>query len=310
MYDIVITEFIDQPAVDDLSRDFKVHYDKTLADRPDEIARLAADVPALIVRNRTQVRGALLAGCTKLKAIGRLGVGLDNIDINECTRRGIQVYPATGANSVSVAEYVIAAMLVGMRNVWQANAAVLAGKWPRNDLMFGEVAGKRLGLIGFGGIGRAVAQRARALDVDLCAYDPAVKADDPAWKQYGVARVDLDTLFRTSDIVSLHVPLTPQTRNLIGAGAMAKMKPTAFIINTARGGIVDEAALAAALKARKLGGAALDVFDEEPLPKGSVLDGVPNLLLTPHIAGVTHEANARVSTVTAQNIRRALGALK
>jgi (S)-sulfolactate dehydrogenase len=310
MYDIVITEFIDQPAVDDLSRDFRVHYDKTLADRPDEIARLAADVPALIVRNRTQVRGTLLAGCTKLKAIGRLGVGLDNIDMDECARRGIRVYPATGANSVSVAEYVIAAMLVGMRNVWQANGAVLAGKWPRNDLMFGEVAGKRLGLIGFGGIGRAVAQRAMALDVELCAYDPAVKADDPAWKQYGVVRVDLDTLFRTSDIISLHVPLTPETRNLINADAMAKMKPTAFIINTARGGIVDEAALAAALKAKKLGGAALDVFDEEPLPKGSVLDGAPNLLLTPHVAGVTHEANARVSTVTAQNIRRALGSLK
>lgn len=309
MYDIVITEFIDQSAVDDLSRDFKVHYDKTLVDRPDELVRLAADAPALIVRNRTQVRGALLAGCRKLKAVGRLGVGLDNIDMDECARRGIQVFPATGANSVSVAEYVIAAMLVGVRNVWQASAAVLSGKWPRNDLMFGEVAGRRLGLIGFGGIGRAVARRAKALDVDVCAYDPALKPDDPVWKEYGVTRVDLDTLLRTSDIVSLHVPLTPQTRNLIDARAMATMKPTAFIINTARGGIVDEAALAAALKAEKLGGAVFDVFDKEPLPNGSVLDGVPNLLLTPHIAGVTHEANRRVSTVTAANIRRALGAV-
>jgi (S)-sulfolactate dehydrogenase len=310
MPDIVITEFIDQSAVDDLSRDFKVHYDRTLVDRPDDIVRLAADAPALIVRNRTQVRGGLLAGCRNLKFIGRLGVGLDNIDVEECARRKIQVFPATGANSVSVAEWTIAAMLVGLRNVWQANGAVLAGKWPRNDLMFGEVAGKRLGLIGFGGIGRAVAQRARALELEVCAYDPAVKADDPAWKQYSTARVDLDALFRTSDIVSVHVPLTPATRNLIDAKAMAQMKPTAFIINSARGGIVDEAALAAALKARKLGGAALDVFDQEPLPKGSVFEGVPNLLLTPHVAGVTHEANARVSTVTAANIRRALGAPK
>jgi (S)-sulfolactate dehydrogenase len=309
MVDIVITEFVDQWAVDDLSRNYKVHYDKTLVDRPDEIARIAADAPALIVRNRTQVRGAVLAGCRKLKAIGRLGVGLDNIDMDECARRNIQVYPAIGANSVSVAEWVIAAMLVGVRNVWQANAAVLAGKWPRNDLMFGEVAGKRLGLIGFGGIGRAVAQRAQALEVEICAYDPAVKADDPAWKLYGVTRVDLDTLFRTSDFISLHVPLTPETRNLIDAAAMAKMKPTAFILNSARGGTIDEEALAAALKAKKLGGAALDVFDKEPLQKGSVLDGVPNLLLTPHIAGVTQEANARVSTVTVANIRRALGAL-
>jgi (S)-sulfolactate dehydrogenase len=310
MYDIVITEFVDQWAVDDLSRDYKVHYDKTLVDRPDDIARIAADAPALIVRNRTQVRGSVLARCKKLKAIGRLGVGLDNIDMDECTRRGIQVFPATGANSVSVAEYVIAALLVGMRNVWQANAAVLAGKWPRNELMFGEVAGKRLGLIGFGGIGRVVAQRAKALEVELCAYDPAVKADDPAWNQYGTARVDLDTLFRTSDIISLHVPLTPATRNLIDAKAIAKMKPTTFIINSARGGIIDEDALAAALKAKKLGGAALDVFDKEPLQKGSALDGAPNLLLTPHIAGVTQEANARVSAVTVANIRRALGALK
>lgn len=310
MYDIVITEFIDQWAVDDISRDYKVHYDKTLVDRPEEIARIAAEAPALIVRNRTQVRGAVLAGCRKLKAIGRLGVGLDNIDMDECARRGIKVYPATGANSVSVAEYTIAAMLVGVRNVWQANAAVLAGKWPRNDLMFGEVAGKRLGLIGFGGIGRAVAQRAKALEVDICAYDPAVKADDPAWKQYGTARVDLETLFRTSDFISLHVPLTPETRNLIDAKAMATMKPTAIIINSARGGIIDEDALAAALRAKKLGGAALDVFDKEPLQKGSVLEDVPNLLLTPHIAGVTQEANARVSSVTVANIRRALGGAK
>jgi (S)-sulfolactate dehydrogenase len=310
MVDIVITEFIDQSAVDDLSRDFKVHFDRTLVDRPDELVRVAAEAPALIVRNRTQVRGALLAGCKKLKIVGRLGVGLDNIDMDECARRGIQVFPATGANSVSVAEWTIAAMLVGVRNVWQANAAVLAGKWPRNDLMFGEVAGRRLGLIGFGGIGRAVAARARALEVEVCAYDPAIEAGHPAWKQFGTACVDLETLFRTSDIISVHVPLTPETRNLINARAMAKMKPTAFIINSARGGIIDEAALAAALKAGQLGGAALDVFDQEPLLKGSVFEGVPNLLLTPHVAGVTHEANARVSTVTAANVRRALGALK
>jgi (S)-sulfolactate dehydrogenase len=256
------------------------------------------------------VRGKLLDGLRKLKAIGRLGVGLDNIDMEACKRRGIRVFPATGANSVAVAEYVIAAMLVGVRNVWQANAAVLAGKWPRNDLMFHEVAGRRLGLVGFGGIGRAVARRARALELDLCGYDPAIKPGDPVWKEYGTACVDLDTLFASSDIISLHVPLTEGTRSLIDAKSIARMKPTAFIVNSARGGIIDEAALAAALKAGKLGGAALDVFDEEPLQKGSIFDGVPNLLLTPHVAGVTHEANARVSSVTAANIRRALGASK
>lgn len=310
MVDIVITEFFDAWAVDDLKRDFAVHYDPKLVDKPDEIARVAADVPALIVRNRTQVRGKVLDGCKALKIIGRLGVGLDNIDMDECVRRSIQVFPAIGANSVSVAEYVIAAALVGARNIWQANTAVLAGKWPRNDLMFHEIAGRRLGLIGFGGIGRAVATRARAMEMDVCAYDPAVKSGDPLWAQYGTSPVDLDTLLATSDIISLHVPLTPSTRNLIDAKALARMKPTAFIINTARGGIVDETALADALKAGKLGGAALDVYDKEPLAAGSVLDRVPNLLLTPHIAGVTLESNHRVSTVTVANVRKALKALR
>ncbi|HEX6980689.1 MAG TPA: hydroxyacid dehydrogenase [Alphaproteobacteria bacterium] len=309
MYDIVITEFIDQWAVDDLKRDFKVHYDPTLVDRPDEIVHLAADAPALIVRNRTQVRGAVLDGCRRLKIIGRLGVGLDNIDMNTCAARGIQVFPATGANTVSVAEYVIAAMLVGLRNVWQANADVLAGKWPRNDLMFHEVAGKRLGLVGFGAIARAVAQRARALELELAAYDPFVTADDPAWAQYGVARVDLDTLLSSSDIISIHVPYMPETHNLIDAKALARMRPNAFLINSARGGIIDEAALVAALKAGRIGGAALDVYAREPLPAGSILEGVPNLLLTPHIAGVTQESNFRVSSATIVSVRRALKAL-
>ena len=307
MTDIVVTEFVDQWAVDDLARDYSVHYDPKLVDNLDELARLAADSPAIIVRNRTQVRGPVLAAMKDLKVIGRLGVGLDNIDMDECARRGIQVFPATGANTVSVAEYVIAAILVGLRDVWKANDAVLAGKWPRNDLMLGEAMGKRLGLVGFGGIARAVASRAKALDMEIVAYDPILKPDDPAWAQYGVARVaDIDSLCASSDVVSLHVPLTPQTRNLLDAKCLAAMKPTALVINTARGGIIDEAALAAALKAGALGGALLDVFDQEPLKAGSVLEGVPRLWLTPHIAGVTAEGNVRVSSVTVANVRGAL----
>jgi (S)-sulfolactate dehydrogenase len=310
MYDIVVTEFVDQWAVDDLAKDYKVHYDPKLVDKPDELAKLAAESPALIVRNRTQVRGSTLASMKKLKVVGRLGVGLDNIDMDECAKRGIEVFPATGANTVSVAEYVIGGALVALRDVWKANADVLAGKWPRNDLMLGEVMGKRLGLVGFGGIARATAQRAKALEMTLAAYDPMVKPDDPAWKQYGVERVaDVDTLCATSDVISLHVPLTPQTKNLLDAARLAKMKPTAIVINTARGGIMDEAALASALKAGKLGGAVLDVFDQEPLKAGSVLEGTPRLWLTPHIAGVTAEGNVRVSSVTVANVRGALNRL-
>ncbi len=306
MVDIVISEFMDDAAVADLQRDFKVHYDRTLANRPEEILRLAAEAPALIVRNLTQVRGALLAGCTALRVVGRLGVGLDNIDMDACARRGIQVFAATGANTVSVAEYVIAAMLVTSRDVWKASGDVVAGKWPRNDLMLGEVAGKRLGLIGFGAIARAVADRARSLELDIVASDPAVGADDPAWSRHGVARVELDALLRSADFVSIHTPLLPATRNLIDAARLAVMKPGAVIINTARGGIIDETALAAALTSGKLGGAALDVYDQEPVAAGSVLAKVPRLWLTPHIAGVTQEANVRVSLLTAANVRRAL----
>jgi (S)-sulfolactate dehydrogenase len=307
MNDIVVSEFVDQWAVDDLAQDYKVHYDPKLVDNLDRLGELAAESPAIIVRNRTQVRGAVLAAMKNLKVIGRLGVGLDNIDMDECAKRGIQVFPATGANTVSVAEYVIAAILVGLRDVWKANDAVLAGKWPRNDLMLGEAMGKRLGLVGFGGIARAVASRAKALEMQLAAYDPMLAADDPAWAQYGVAReTSIDALCESCDVVSLHVPLTPQTKNLLDAARLARMKPTALVINTARGGIVDEAALAAALRAGKLGGAALDVFDQEPLKAGSVLEGVPRLWLTPHIAGVTAEGNVRVSTVTVANVRGAL----
>ncbi len=307
MYDIVVSEFVDQWAVDDLAKDYKVHYDRTLVSKPEELAKLAAESPAIIVRNLTQIRGPVLAAMKNLKVIGRLGVGLDNIDMDECARRGIQVFPATGANTVSVAEYVIAAILVGLRDVWKANADVLAGKWPRNDLMLGEAMGKRLGFVGFGGIARATATRAKALEMDLAAYDPMVKADDPVWKQYGVTRIaTIDELCATSDVISIHVPLTPDTRNMFDAARLSKMKKTALLINTARGGIIDEAALAAALKAGTIGGALIDVYDKEPLKAGSPLEGAPRLWLTPHIAGVTAEGNVRVSSVTVANVRGAL----
>jgi (S)-sulfolactate dehydrogenase len=175
--------------------------------------------------------------------------------------------------------------------------------------MLGEVSGKRLGLIGFGAIARAVARRAAALEMKVAACDPAVPAEDIVWREMRVDRVELDDLLQTSDVVSLHVPLTPETRNLIDAAALARMKPGAVIINTSRGGIIDEEALVEALKAGRLGNAVLDVFETEPVPAGSIYAGVPNLMLTPHIAGVTVEGNVRVSSVTAANVRRALKAL-
>lgn len=306
MTDIVISEFMHEAAVDSLRRDYDVHYDPALVDAPDALAEKVRDARALIVRNRTQVRGALLGAGHNLRAIGRLGVGLDNIDLDACAARGIKVMPATGANNVAVAEYVIAAALILVRGAYEAHARMLAGEWPRNELMGGEVSGRTLGLAGFGGIAREVATRAAALGMVVQAHDPFIAADDPAWASAGVRPVTLDQLFAQSDVISLHVPLIETTRHLVGTEQLAAMRPTAVLINTARGGVVDDAALASALAAGTIAGAALDVFESEPLPADSVFEGVPNLLLTPHIAGVTGESNARVGRVTADNVRRAL----
>lgn len=306
MADIVISEFMDEAAINDLACDFDVLADKTLVDRPTELLAAVKDARALIVRNRTQVRGALLDAGAKLQAIGRLGVGLDNIDIEAAKARGIAVLPATGANDVAVAEWVLASLLVLFRGAYGASADVAQGLWPRERLMGREIAGKVLGLVGFGAIAREVAVRARSFGMELVASDPHVADGDPAWVRLGVRKVSLDALIAEADAVSLHVPLTPETRGLFDGARLARLKPSAVIVNAARGHVIDEAALAAALAGGKLAGAAIDVFAEEPLKAGSPLAGAPNLLLTPHIAGVSVEANVRVSSVTAANVRRVL----
>jgi (S)-sulfolactate dehydrogenase len=308
--EIVISEFMDVAAVDDLSRSNDVFYDGSLVDRPDELARRVADARALIVRNRTQVRGALLALATRLRCIGRLGVGLDNIDVEACRTRGIAIYPATGANDVSVAEYVIATTMLLLRGAYTATDDVAEGRWPRNRLVGCETTGKRLGLVGFGAIARATAARAAALGMSVGAFDPYLPADSGAWKE--AERLELDDLLAKSDVVSLHVPLTDRTRNLVDSHAVTRMKSDAILINAARGGVVDEDAVCAALKEKRLGGAALDVFAEEPVTgeSGRRFRGVPNLILTPHIAGVTKESNARVSRLIAEKIREHLASGK
>ncbi len=306
MTEIVISEFMDEAAVEDLRRDFAVTYDKGLVDGPEELARLAAGARALIVRNRTQVRGSLLAAGAKLEAIGRLGVGLDNIDIDACKARGIAVLPATGANDIAVAEWAVTTIMMLLRGAYFATDEVAAGTWPRERLMGREVHGKVLGLVGFGAIARETATRAKALGMSIIAADPFVGDDDPAWARIGARPVGLDALLAEADAISLHVPLTAETRNLIDGRRLAAMKRDAVVVNAARGGVIDEAALAEALKAGTIAGAALDVFDAEPLKAGSPLAGCPNLILTPHIAGVTAESNVRVSSVTAANVRRVL----
>jgi (S)-sulfolactate dehydrogenase len=306
---IVISEFMDASAVAALRGRFEVDYRPELVDDPAALSAALATAQAWIVRNRTQVRGPLLAAAARLGVVGRLGVGLDNIDLAACEARGIRVIPATGANAEAVAEYVVAVSLMLLRGAYYASAEVASGRWPRAALSEGrEAGGKAMGVVGFGSIGRATAAKAAALGMRILAHDPQVPATDPAWREARTEPVSLDALLARSDVVSLHVPLVPATRGLIGAERLARMKPGAILVNTARGGIVDEAAVAAALREGRLGGAALDVFDSEPLAAGSPLADAPRLILTPHVAGVTVESNERVSSLIASRVAEALDA--
>jgi (S)-sulfolactate dehydrogenase len=308
---ILICEFMDEPAVAGLRRQFDVVYEPKLVERRQELMGQLGDAQALVVRNRTQVDVELLAAAPQLRVVGRLGVGLDNIDVPACQARGITVIPATGANALAVAEYVIASSMVLLRGAYLASGAMAAGAWPRTALSEGrESAGKTLGLVGFGGIGRLTARLAQALGMRVVAYDPMLAPDAPVWTETGVACASLDGLLAEADAVSLHVPLTDATRGLVNAARIDAMKPGAVLVNTARGGIVDETALAQALRRGHLAGAALDVFENEPLPAGSPLAGVPNLILTPHIGGVTRESNERVSALIAQRVGEFLLASK
>ena len=306
MSQIIISEFMDAASVDALRAQFDVLYDKDLLQKPEAFLAALADCEALIVRNKTQVRGDVLAAAPRLRVVGRLGVGLDNIDLDACKARGITVIPATGANSVSVAEYVLASLLMLARGCYGDSAAVAAGAWPRERMVGGEIFGKTLGLVGFGGIAREVAVRARACGMALVGYDPFLKDNDPAWAQYDVRPLSLDALLAASDAVSLHVPLTDDTRMLFNAARLAAMRKGALLVNTARGGIVDEAALAEALRSGHLGGAAMDVFASEPLGAGSPLADAPHCILTAHIGGVTRESNVRVSSVVAEKVAQAM----
>ncbi len=308
---ILISEFMNDSAVEQLRTEFDVRYEPTFVDDPRKLHAALEIADALIVRNRTQVDAALLAHAPKLRVAGRLGVGLDNIDTGECAARGIEVIAATGANAVSVAEYVLAAAMMLLRGVYASSSEVAAGRWPRAELSRGrEVYGKTLGLVGFGSIGRLTARLARGLGMRVVAHDPLLAANDAAWNEHDVARYTLEKLLAEADVVSLHVPLVAATRGLINASRIASMKHSAIVINTSRGGIIDEVALAAALRAGLLGGAALDVFENEPLAAGSALVGCTNLILTPHVAGVTQESSIRVGAMIAERVAASLRSLR
>jgi (S)-sulfolactate dehydrogenase len=304
MADILVTEFMRLEALEPLRARFTVDVDAELWSRPDDLISRIAHAKALIVRNRTQITAAVVAAAPNLRAVGRLGVGLDNIDLNACRTRDIAVLPALGANAVSVAEYVLTAILWHARGAaFTAHGAVAQGRWPREAASgTREIAGRTLGLVGLGSIGRIVATRAAALGLNIVAYDAALESGDDAWR--GVERVTFQEVLSRAEFISLHCPLTDATRGLIGAAQISTMRRDALLINTARGGIVDHAALADALRTKRIGGAVLDVFEPEPIGAEDVrlFEGIETVVLTPHVAGVTVDSNERISDITVQNV--------
>ena len=299
---ILITEFMDESAVDLLKRKYNVYYDSSLAEDSNSLLKLINKMKALIVRNKTLVTRELIENAPNLTCVGRLGVGLDNIDLNACEEQNITVYPALGANSHSVAEYVICASMLLLRKAYFKKNEMIAGNWPRQESSGSEVYGKTLGLIGFGDIAQKTRDLALGLGMKTVAYDPYLDKDSNVWKE--TKNLDLDNLLSISDIISLHIPLSKETKNLIDKKKLRLIKNSSVIINAARGGVIDENQLAKLLKENKIGGAALDVFNEEPVNKecAKKFEGINNLILTPHIGGVTKESNERVSEMIAKKI--------
>ncbi len=270
----------------------------------DQLVNHVAELDAMIVRSATKVRKEMIDAARNLKVIGRAGVGLDNIDVEYAKSKGIKVINTPGATSISVAELTIGLLLAVMRKIAYADREMRKGAWPKKKCKGIEMYGKTLGIIGIGRIGREVAKRARAFGMKVIYYD-VYRPDEATEKELGVEYRELDDLISEADVITLHVPLLPETKHMINAERIAKMKDGAIIINAARGGIVDEEALYEALKSGKLYGAALDVYENEPL-KESKLFELDNIVLTPHIGAQAREGQTRAGIEVAQKIAEAL----
>jgi (S)-sulfolactate dehydrogenase len=267
--------------------------------KPSELREIIGGYEALAVRSATKVTKEVLDAAQKLRVIGRAGTGVDNIDLGAASRRGVVVMNAPGGNSVSVAEHTLALLLALARQVADASQSTRGGKWEKKKYASGrELMGKTLGVIGTGSIGALVVRRAQAFGMKVLGYDPFLAAE--AAQKLGLELVDLADIWKRSDAITLHVPLTEQTKNMVGAPQIAQMKPGALLVNCARGGLVDEKALAEALKKGKLGGAALDVFEAEPPPADHPLFSCPNFIGTPHLGGSTEDAQQNVATIVCE----------
>jgi D-3-phosphoglycerate dehydrogenase / 2-oxoglutarate reductase len=298
---VLIAEELSPATVEALGPDFEIRH----CDGADRSGLLAAivDVDAILVRSATKVDAEALAAARRLKVIARAGVGLDNVDVRAATQSGVMVVNAPTSNIVSAAELAIALLLAAARHLSPAHASLRNGDWKRSRFTGTELYEKTLGVVGLGRIGVLVAQRLAAFGMDVIAYDPYVQAGRAA--QMGVRLVDLDTLLREADFISVHLPKTPETLGLIGADELAKAKPSLVLVNAARGGIVDESALYAALKEGRIAGAGVDVYAEEPCTDSPLFE-LDNVVATPHLGASTDEAQEKAGIAVAKSVRLAL----
>jgi D-3-phosphoglycerate dehydrogenase len=299
-FKVLISDEMSSRAAEVLSASDAVEVDVRAGLDPGDLLSVIGDYNGLLVRSRTKVTAEVLAAAANLKLIGRAGIGVDNIDLAEASRRGVLVENAPSGNSVTTAEHAISLLLSLARHIPQATASLKAGKWEKKKLKGREMMDKTLGVVGLGNIGRIVASRARGLKMKLIGYDPFLGRE--AAERIGVELLDLDELFTRADAITVHTPLTDQTRAMIGAEAFAKMKDGVMIVNAARGGIVDERALLDALDSGKVWGAALDVFTEEPPLADHPLLAHPRLICTPHLGASTREAQEKVAVEVASQV--------
>src|SRR5207248_8642180 len=302
---VLIADSISQRGVDELSRDNALEVSAKTGLSEADLVKIIPDFSAIIVRSQTKVTGAILNATTRLRVIGRAGVGIDNVDVEAATRRGVIVMNAPGGNTISTAEHAFSLLLCVARKIPQADMMLRAGKWDRQNLEGVELFNKTLGIVGMGRIGSELSRRAIAFGMRVAAYDPYLSASRARTLQ--VELVDeLDDLLAAADFITLHTPLTAETHHLLNETRLAKTKRGVRVINCARGGLIDEAALAEALRSQHVAAAALDVFETEPLPNDSPLRDAPNLVLTPHLGASTTEAQESVGIEIAQSIRAAL----
>jgi D-3-phosphoglycerate dehydrogenase / 2-oxoglutarate reductase len=299
---VLVSDPIDQVGIDILSQVAQVDVKTDLS--KEQLVQIIPEYDALMIRSGTRVTQAVIEAGNQLKIIGRAGVGVDNVDVPAATRKGIVVVNSPEGNTIAAAEHTLAMMMALSRFIPAANQSIKDGKWDRKSFTGVEVYKKTLGIVGLGKIGAHVATVARAMGMRLLAYDPFISHERA--EQLSCRLVELDVLFAEADYITLHLPKTPETANLINAAAIAKMKPTVRIINCARGGIIDEAALAEAIQAGKIGGAALDVYETEPLGESALRSLGKEAVLTPHLGASTEEAQVNVAVDVAEQIRDVL----